>query len=119
MANSPQSGDTVSESAQVVLQFSAPMNPITQPAGFVVWQAGTPVAGTYTPSPDYTTYTFVPGAPLTAATTYTVTSPTSALEDGAGNPLANPGSYTFTTTSATDTTHGSALYSDPYAYQTA
>ncbi len=117
IANSPQTGDTVSESAQVVLQFSAPINPITQPSGFVVSQSGTPVAGTYTPSPDYTKYTFVPGSPLSADTTYTATY-TGALEDGAGNALVNPGSFTFTTTSSTDTTHGTVLSSDPYNGQT-
>ena len=117
LANSPEQGDTVSESAQVVLKFSAPINPITQPTGLVVSTGGTPVAGTYTPSPDYTQYTFVPGSPLAANAVYTVTY-TNALQDGAGNALADPGSFTFTTDSSTDTANGTVTYADPYNGQT-
>ncbi len=117
IANSPLQGDVLPENVNVVLQFSEPINPITQPAGIVVSTGGVAVAGTYTPSPDYTQFTFVPGAPLSANTTYTVTT-SSSLQDGAANALVNPGSFTLTTNSATDTSNGSILYTDPYYNET-
>jgi len=116
LVSSPLASDTVAENYNVVLQFSAPINPITQPAGFVVSAGGTPVAGTYTPSPDYTQYTFVPTGSVQPNTVITVTY-SSALQDGAGNALTNPGSYTFTTNSATLTTNGDVTYTDPFYNQ--
>ena len=113
IAHSPISGDTNdAENTNVVLQFSQPINPITQPSGLTVSTGGTVVPGTYTFSPDYTEITYVPGSTLQANTTYTVTY-TAALLDGAGNGLTNPGSFTFTTNSATDTVNGSVTATDP------
>ena len=49
---------------------------------------------------------------LTASTTYTVTY-TSAITDYEGNPLTNPGSFSFTTGTAADTTTPAVTFADP------
>ena len=113
LSHSPLNGDTnVPENGQVVLQFSEPINQLTPAAGVVVTTGGSPVPGSFTFSPDYSQVTFSAGSTLQAATTYTV-SYTSALLDNPGNALTNPGSFSFTTGSATDTTHGSVISTNP------
>ena len=113
---SPISGDTnTPENTQVVLKFSAPINPLTWSTGITISSGGTTIPGTFSAAPatDYTQVTFVPGSTLSASTTYTVTY-TSALQDGAGNGLVNPGSFNFTTGTSTLTTYGSTTSGNPY-----
>ncbi len=118
VANSPVSGDTNDPlNTNVVLQFSTPINPLTQPTGVTVAAGATTIPGTYTFSPDYTQITFVPGSTLSSNTTYTVTL-TSALQDQAGNALTDPGSFTFKTGTANVTTNGSVIATNPYANET-
>ena len=115
LQTSPQNSDTnVPLNTQVVLQFSVPVDPITLQNGFTVSTGGTAVPGTYAPmySNDYTRIVFTPGTTLTSSTSYTV-SYTTQLTDVVGNPLLNPGSFNFTTGTATDTTSGLVSSTDP------
>ena len=82
---SPLNGDTnVPENPQIVLQFSAPVDPISVESGLHVTTGTTAVPGTTTYSPDYTIATFTPGTNLTASTSYTV-SYSNQILDQAGN----------------------------------
>jgi hypothetical protein len=116
---SPESGDTniplngnASGGTPVVLQFSAPIDPITAQLGFSMTTGGNAVPGNFTYSTNDETVTFTPVSPLTASTTYTVTY-TSAITDYEGNPLTNPGSFSFTTGTSADTTTPSVTFADP------
>ncbi|HSZ60871.1 MAG TPA: Ig-like domain-containing protein [Terriglobales bacterium] len=107
---SPVSGDTniplngdASGGTPVVLQFNSPIDPITAQLGFSMEAGGNPVPGNFTYSVNDQTVTFTPVNPLTATTTYTVAY-TAQITDYAGNPLTNPGSFSFTTGTAGDTT---------------
>ena len=113
LETSPLNGDTsVPENPQIVLEFSAPVDPISVESGLQVTTGTTPVPGTTTYSPDYTILTFTPGTNLAASTSYTVTYSNQIL-DQAGNALINPGSFSFTTGTATDVNHGSVTATNP------
>jgi hypothetical protein len=107
--NNPLNGDTnIAENVGVVLQFSEPLDPITAVNGITVANGGTVVAGTFTFSTDDSGVTFQPANPLNASTVYTV-SFGSQITDVAGNALSNPGSFSFTTGTSTDTTPPSVV----------
>ena len=78
----------------MVLQFSASINPTSQPAGVQISTGGNAVNGTYAFNSDQTILTFRPASALTAGTSYTATY-TAQLTDTAGNGLTNPGSFSF------------------------
>jgi hypothetical protein len=111
--NIPLNGNA-SGGTPVVLQFSTPIDPITAQLGFSMTTGGNAVSGNFTYSTNDETVTFTPVSPLTASTTYTV-SYTAQITDDTGNPLTNPGSFSFTTGTAADTTTPSVTLVDPPA----
>ena len=96
----------------VVLEFSRPLNPISQPTGLQVQLGGAPVPGTYTFSAGNQIVTFQPTSLLTASTAYTVVV-NNQLTDAAGNSLVNPNTFTFTTGTTTDILSGTVIASNP------
>jgi hypothetical protein len=116
---SPVSGDTstppngnASGGTPVVLQFSTPIDPITAQLGFSLQTGGNAVPGNFTYSANDETVTYTPVNPLTASTTYTV-GYSNLITDNEGNPLSNPGSFSFTTGTARDTTTPAVTLVDP------
>ncbi|MGD0416514.1 MAG: Ig-like domain-containing protein, partial [Terriglobales bacterium] len=116
---SPVNGDTgiplngnAGTGTPVSLQFSTPIDPITAQLGFSMMTGGNAVPGNFSHSTNDETVTFTPVSPLTASTTYTV-SYSAQITDDAGNPLTNPGSFTFTTGTSADTTNPSVTSVDP------
>jgi hypothetical protein len=96
----PGSGTTgVSTSAAVTATFSERLDPATvSTATFILKDGGNAgVAGSVTYVSD--TATFAPTAPLAANTTYTAELSTG-IRDAAGNPLARPYAWSFTTAAA-------------------
>jgi hypothetical protein len=102
-ARQPGPGSTdVALDADVVAGFSEAMHPVSLNASSVTLApaaGGAPVAATITPSPDGSAVTLDPSADLAPGTAYTATV-TSAAVDLAGNPLAAPESWSFTTAGA-------------------
>ena len=96
----------------MVLQFNTPIDPITAQTGFSMTNGGNAVPGNFTYSVNDETVTFTPVNPLTSNTTYTV-GYSAQITDTAGNPLTNPGSFSFTTGTAADTTYPSVVLVDP------
>ena len=116
---SPVNGDTniplngnASGGTPVVLQFNIPIDPISAQAGFYMETGGNTVPGNFSYSTDDRTVTYTPVSPLTASTTYTVSYST-LITDDAGNPLTNPGSFSFTTGTSAVTTGPSVTFADP------
>ena len=115
---SPMNGDTNiplsgnSSATPVVLQFNAPIDPITAQNGFSMTSGGNAVPGNFTYSANDQTVTFTPISALTASTSYTV-SYNEQITDTAGNPLTNPGSLSFTTGTNHDTTTPTIMLADP------
>ncbi|MGD0894371.1 MAG: Ig-like domain-containing protein [Terracidiphilus sp.] len=114
--NPPANTTRVGTNVTVQLEFSADMNQSTQ-TGLVVSTGGTPVAGTWSwnsyayGNPYWgpgTILSFTPTNPYTANTTYKV-SYGAPLADTAGNAVT-PGSFSFTTGSAADTTQNYTSY---------
>ena len=103
--------------ADVVFEFSKPLNPVSQPLGLQVQLAGAPVPGVYTFSAGNRVVTFEPTSLLTATTSYTAVV-TGQLTDAAGNSLTNPGTFSFVTGTESDTTTGSVTSSNPIANAT-
>jgi hypothetical protein len=92
----------VSVNAPISVAFSEPVDPATvNGTTFVVTQGNTVVAGML--SPVGSAVVFTPSSPLDPSTIYTVTITTGA-KDIAGNPLAAPTTWSFTTGLAADTT---------------
>jgi hypothetical protein len=116
-SNIPAGATGVPLNAPVVLQFSSSINPTSQPAGVQITTGGNAVNGTYAFNSDQTILTFTPASALTAGTTYTATY-TAQLTDAAGNGLTNPGSFSFTTGTAADTTGPGIVSTDPLANET-
>ena len=108
--NIPLSGN--SGATPVLLQFDTPIDPITAQTGFSMQSGGNAVAGNFTYSVDDRTVIFTPVKPLTASTSYTVNY-SAQITDVAGNSLTNPGSFSFTTGTSSDTTAPSVLLVDP------
>ncbi len=113
LQTSPVNNDAnVPENPQIVLKFSAAVDPISIENGFQVTTGSTPVLGTFTYSPDYTIATFTPGTNLAATTSYTV-SYSNQILDQAGNALVNPGSFTFSTDTSTDDNQRDGYFHQP------
>jgi hypothetical protein len=115
---SPVNGDTniplngSAGATPMVLQFNTPIDPITVQTGFYMQTGGNTVAGNFTYATDDQTVTFTPINPLTASVSYTV-SYSAQITDTAGNPLTNPGSFSFTTGTTGDTNSPSVVLVDP------
>jgi hypothetical protein len=110
---SPVNGDTnIPLNAQINLQFSTQLDPITAQTGFSMTSGGNAVPGTFSYSTNDEIVTFTPVNPLAASTAYTV-SYSAQITDTTGNPLSNPGSFSFTTGTASVTTGPSVLLVDP------
>jgi hypothetical protein len=111
--NSPENGDaSIPLNAPVVLQFNDQLDPITAQAGFSMTTGGNAVPGTFTYSTNDQTVTFTPATLLTASTIYTVNYSTQ-ITDTVGNPLANPGSFSFVTGSSNQTSGPFVTLLDP------
>ncbi len=108
--NIPLNGN--SSATPIVLQFNTPIDPITAQTGFSMMNGSNVVLGNFTYSANDQTVTFTPVNPLTSNTTYTV-GYSAQITDTAGNPLTNPGSFSFTTGTAADTTYPSVVLVDP------
>jgi large repetitive protein len=110
---SPVNSDTnIALNAPVVLQFDTPIDPITAQTGFSMQTGGNTVAGNFTYSTDDKTVTFTPVSPLTATTSYTV-SYSAQITDTTGTALTNPGSFSFTSGTSSDTTGPTVTSVDP------
>jgi hypothetical protein len=115
---SPVNGDTNiplngnAGATPMVLQFNTPVDPITAQTGFSMVAGSSPVLGNFTYSTDDRTVTFTPVSPLTTTTSYTV-SYSAQVTDTAGNPLTNPGSFSFTTGATGDTNSPAVVLVDP------
>ena len=96
----------------VVLQFNTPIDPITVQNGFSMATGGTPVSGNFTYSANDETITFTPVSALTAGATYTVSYST-VITDTTGTPLTNPGSFSFTAGTTSDTAIPTVILVDP------
>ncbi len=111
---SPSNGATgVALNSALATLFSEPMNNTTLTTStftLVVTSSGTPVSGSVGVSGN--TATFTPSAALIGSTQYTATITTGAL-DAAGNALASNFTWTFTTTTAPDTTPPTVLSTSP------
>ena len=104
IGTNPANGATgVPMNTTIVVGFSAPISPLTQPTGLTVTQGGTAVPGTFTFSTNAQQISFVPTNPFTAGASYAINY-NSQLTDFASNALINPGSATFTAGSVSDTT---------------
>jgi len=101
-ATSPTSGaGDVAVSAAVTVTFSEPMNPTSIHGASFMLSDGGGVAGVVSYDDPSMTATFSPSGPLAFDTIHTATL-TTAVTDVAGNPLAAPYVWSFTT-EATDT----------------
>ncbi|MGD0790986.1 MAG: Ig-like domain-containing protein [Terriglobales bacterium] len=115
---SPVNGDTniplngASSATPVVLQFDKQIDPITAQTGFSMQTGGNAVPGNFSYSTDDKTVTFTPVSPLTASTSYTV-SYGALITDTVGNPLTNPGSFSFTAGTGAVTTGPTVTLVDP------
>ena len=111
--SSPVGSDTNTPlNAPVSVRFDKPIDPVTAQSGFSLQTGGNAVAGNFAYSADDRTVTFTPVNPLTASATYTV-GYGAQITDTTGNPLTNPGSFTFTAGTSTDTTPPQVALVDP------
>lgn len=95
-ATIPNDGATgVAVDATISATFSEPLHPLSITSASFTVRPGVTGTVTYTG----TTATFVPATPLALGTAYTATLST-AVRDVAGNPLASPYLWTFTTRSS-------------------
>jgi hypothetical protein len=107
----------VALNSPIALRFSSQINPTSRPAGIQITTGGNQVNGNYVFDPAGSLLTFTPTAPLAASTVYTVAY-TADLTDPAGNPLTNPGTFSFTTGTAADTSGPGILSYSPPANET-
>ncbi len=92
---SPQNGDAgISTNAQVMIQFSTPINEISAINGVQVTQNGAGVAGAFSFQNNDTQLIFTPTNPYLVAPVTVATTP--GVTDNAGNVIANTVSFTFT-----------------------
>ena len=96
----------------VVVQFNEPISLISATNGLQFKQGSTGISGAIALSNGNTQLTFTPVAALTASTVYTIVA-TNQITDVSENPLMNPGSFTFTTGTTSDTTTPSVKLVDP------
>jgi RHS repeat-associated protein len=115
---SPSNGATaVPLNALIVLEFSKPLNVIGVSKGLQVESGGQPVAGAIALANSNQQLTFTPTGGLGANATYTVVT-TSQITDVGGLALANPGTFSLTTGTITDTTTPSVTSVSPSNTQT-
>lgn len=95
VSQAPEGAGT-NASPLIVIQFSEPMDPQFTQLAFSVTPA---MNGNFVWSPDGRSLTFTPARPLQPGTTYVVVVDTGAT-DRAGNNLAAPKTFTFTTSSS-------------------
>ncbi|MGH8488733.1 MAG: Ig-like domain-containing protein [Gammaproteobacteria bacterium] len=113
VATSPTNGDTnIPVNALIVLGFSEPLHTVNVLRGIQVSANGEPVAGSFALSDGNRRVTFTSAAALKPATDHTVIF-TTTITDLVGNPLDNPGSVTFRTSSTGDITLPQVLSVDP------
>ena len=113
-----QNGDsTVPTNTNIVLAFSEPIDPSTAPYAIQVSSNGSAINGTLGYSSDHSQVTFMPAGGFAPNTPYTV-SYSSVLADSEGNPLTNPGSFSFTTGSGADYSYAQLLSDTPANYET-
>jgi large repetitive protein len=109
---SPQNGDAgIRANAQIMIQFSGPINEISAINGVQVTQSGAPVAGTFTFQNGDTQLIFTATNPYLAAPVTVATTP--GVTDNAGNVIANTVSFTFTVDTPALTTRPSVSLSNP------
>ena len=111
------SATSVALNALIVLEFSDPLNAISVAQGLQIEANEQPVAGAIALSNSNQQITFTPSGGLTGNTTYTIAT-TTQLADIGGVALANPGTFSFTTGSANDTTTPSVTSVSPSNTQT-
>ncbi len=101
---SPAAGMTsVPLNSLVIAEFDTPLDVVSASAGgFQVQLGGAAISGGIALSDSNKRITFTPLGGLSANSTYTVVIG-SQLTDVAGNPLVNPGSFTFSTGAVSDT----------------
>ena len=94
----------------VTLGFSQPIDPATQPAGLSITTGAVPVAvpGVWSYNTAFTQAIFTPTSGFAASTAYTVNYGAQ-LQNLAGAALTNPNSFTFTTGTGADTLTGAYL----------
>jgi RHS repeat-associated protein len=110
---SPTNGATaVPLNALIVLEFSKPLDVMSVSNGLQVESGGQPVAGAIALSNSNQQITFTPLSALAANTTYSVVT-TSQITDIGGLALANPGTFSLTTGTITDTTTPSVTSVSP------
>jgi large repetitive protein len=113
VGTSPSSGAiAVPPNALIVLDFSKPLDVISISNGLQVQSGGVPVSGAIALSGSDQQVTFTPLGGLAANTAYTITT-TSEITDVGALPLANPGSFSFTTGAVPDTTTPSVTSASP------
>jgi len=96
----------------VVAQFNEPISVISATNGLQVQQGGVAIPGAVALSNGNTQVTFTPQPALLPSTVYTIAA-TAQLTDVSENPLTNPGTFTFTTGTATDAKIPSVVASSP------
>ena len=103
VGTSPASGAIgVPLNAVIVLSFSEPLDVINASnGGLQVQLGGVSIPGAIALSSSNQQVTFTPAAPLTAGATYSIVT-TSQITNVVGEPLANPGTATFTAGTAAD-----------------
>ena len=110
---SPTNGATaVPLNALIVLEFSKPLDVMSVSNGLQVESGGQPVAGAIALSNSNQQITFTPLSALAANTTYSVVT-TSQITDIGGLALANPGTFSLTTGTITDSTTPSVTSVSP------
>ena len=111
--NIPDGSTGVPTNTHPMVGFDKPVDPSTMSGLSIVKNPGsTSVPGTWSYSTDYTQYTFTPASNLSASTSYTVAF-SSTLADSTGHALTNPGSYSFTTGTGSDTSGNSIVSITP------
>lgn len=111
--NIPDGAIGVPTNTHPMVGFDKPVSPATMSGLTIVQNPGAvPVPGTWSYSTDYTQYTFAPATTLAASTNYVVAF-SNALTDSTGHALTNPGSYTFTTGTGSDTGGNSVVSITP------
>jgi len=114
VANSPIDGSlNVPVNTLVELGFNEPVNNIDLLRGVQATSGGVQVPGSIALSNGNKTATFTSATALTANTVYTVTV-SSQVTDLAGNPLNNPGTFSFTTGTLGDVTRPSIIQISPF-----
>ena len=113
----PSAATGVPLNALIVLQFSKPLDVISVSNGLQVEAGGQAIPGAIAASNSNQQVTFTPIGGLAANTTYTVVTSSQIIDVG-GLALANPGSFSLTTGSVSDSTTPSVVSASPSNSQT-